>query len=190
MPAAGARSRSRPRAITGPGAPRRRPGAWSRRRAISSAPPPPPNCSTASSRSNGSAARSPPRPACPRCQVSDAQRSAFQQKRLVRAVRLLGQQGQRSRPEPVRPRLVRIARQRARPHPRLRTGEPDRAAGPRRVDRALGAQRRLGLLHPRRLPDPRQQRARRGASGRWSTASRARKARSIAPRSATPARAG
>ena len=127
--------------------------------------------------------------ALPTALVTNPERTAFQQKRLVRAVRLLGQQGHRSDQTLFVRALVRIDRQRVRPRPRLRTGEPDRAPGPRGVDRALGAQRRHVLLHPRRLSRP-MPTCRAGATGRWSMASRARKARSTAPRSATPGRAG
>ena len=161
MPAAAARCRSRPRAGTGPAAPPRRPGGSRRaRRPISSAPRRLPSCSTASWRSSGSAAPSPPRPALPSLLVTDAQRAAFHQKRLVRAVRLLGQQGRRDEQTPVRPRLVRSCRQRCRPRAGRRAGARRSGAttsrcGPRarRATPARPSTTRAGL------PDPSAQRA-------------------------------
>ena len=133
-----------------------------------------PDYSTASWRSNGSAARSPVRPACRPFQVSAAAARRVPEKRLVRAVRQLGQQGQRADQSLFIRALSELAETpnervlASKPRPRSgaatsRCGPPGRRATPDRP------------FTRGRLPDHSLGRSRRTASGRWSMASPARK---------------
>ena len=69
-------------------------------------------------------------------------------------MRLLGQQGQRDDQSLFVRALSEAVDNEADRVLAAELATADRAPGPCRVDRALGAQRRLGLLHPRRLSRP------------------------------------
>ena len=88
------RCRCRPRAITGPAEQPLHPGIFRMRTPISSSPQPIPSSSTASWRSSGLVGRLHRRlPRFRNYVTTQVQRDAFNSRRLVQAVRLLGQQG-------------------------------------------------------------------------------------------------
>ena len=187
MRAAGDRCRSRPRAIIGPGARRRRPGgcadatSYFERAAATpelfygqlalerlgrTVPRPPAHADAAGHRRP--AQRIPAEAAGPRGPAAwPAGPAAPSRSLFVRALS-----------EDVDSDAERVLA--------IELATPDRAAGPCRVDRAVGAQQRHGLLHKRRLSRPILAACRRAASGRWSTASPARKA--VRPRRGQPRR--
>ena len=187
--AAAGRCRSRPRAITGPGARRWRPASSRPPTPISSAPRPIPNCSMASSRSSGWAARCRRRRRrCRNIRRPPAQRAAFNANRLVQAVQAPRPAAAIDRAGAVREGARRIARQRRRPRTCGRAWPADRPPGPAvwvaRMARVKGSMFYVRQAYPTlRLVSRR-------TTGRWPTASAARKARSTPMPSATPARAG
>ena len=191
MPAAGARCRSRPRAIIGPGAPRRRPAGWPTRRSYFERAAAYPELfygqlalerlgrAVPRRRRMPSATRRPP-----------PQRTAFQQQAA-------GPRDAAARPAgPLRRAGLFV-----RALPKRSTTTPTASSPPSCGRRSGGQDLAVWMARSARnsgsafyiragLPDAFRRACRAGASGRWPTASPARKARSTAPRSATPARAG
>ena len=148
------------------------------------------SCSTASSRSSGSAGRSPPPSALGRTYAATpAQRTAFNNRRLVQAVRLIEPAGQRDRAGASSSRaLAESLDNDADRTSRSSLASRSAARTSRCGSRASARNQWLDVLCPPGLSDPVRPRSR-PACGRWPTESPARKARSIRMRSATPARA-
>ena len=189
MPTAAARCRSRPRAGTGPAAPRRRPATMPRARAHFERAAATPELFYGQLALERLGRIVPAPSGTPSLLVTPAQRTGFLPEAAgpgASPARIAGPLG---RAEPVRPRLVRRCEQRSRTAAGGRAGEPVRPSRPGGMDRPLGAQRRLGLLLQGDLSRPTPTACPRAASGRWSTASPARNRASTSARSATPARA-
>ena len=187
MPAPAARCRSRPRAGTGPAGLRRRRATIARAQLFRARG----GHARAVLRPTGARAARADRPCpagTPSLLVTDAQRQAFNQKRLVRAVRLLGQQG-RSEQRPVHPRLSEDLDSDAGAAAGGRTGE--RRSGGRTL-RCGPPGRRATPATPsitRRPIRPIRPMSRPAAPGRWSMALPARNRASTRRRSAMPGRA-